>query len=133
MHLIGYSSGSGLALLIAAQRNDVGSIRTVAGNIDHPAFTSFYRVTPMTQSLDPASVTRRINTIPQWHFFKVEDKVIPKLIGESYLRKAGTSSCLGMHVVPNVSHDKSWELLWPRLLQETSRAMIIKDCIRQLQ
>lgn len=133
IHLIGYSGGGGLAILIAAQRNDVASIRTVAGNIDHPAFTSFHRVTPMSLSLDPASVARRINTIPQWHFFGAEDKVVPKLIGESYIRKAGTSSCLHMHVIPNVSHEKGWELLWPRLLQETNRAMITKDCSRPLQ
>jgi hypothetical protein len=133
IHLIGYSGGGGLATLIAAQRNDVASIRTVAGNIDHPAFTSFHRVTPMSQSLDPASVARRINTIPQWHFFGADDKVVPKLIGESYIRKAGKSSCLHMHVVPNISHDKGWELLWPRLLQETNRAMITKDCSKPLQ
>ncbi len=133
IHLIGYSGGGGLAILIAAQRNDVASIRTVAGNIDHPAFTSFHRVTPMSQSLDPASVARRINTIPQWHFFGAEDKVVPKLIGESYIRKAGTSSCLHMHVVPHVSHEKGWDLLWLRLLQETNRAMITKDCSRSLQ
>ena len=133
VHLIGYSGGGGLAILIAAQRNDVASIRTVAGNIDHPAFTSFHRVTPMSQSLDPASVARRINMIPQWHFFGEDDKVVPKLIGESYIRKAGTSSCLHMHVVPNVSHDKGWELLWPRLLQETNRVMITKDCNKPLK
>jgi hypothetical protein len=128
IHLIGYSGGGGLALLIAAQRNDVDSIRTVAGNIDHPAFTSFHRVTPMSQSLDPASVARHINTIPQWHFFGAEDQVVPKLIGESYIRKAGMSSCLHMHVVPNISHEKGWELLWPRLLQETNRALNNKEC-----
>jgi len=128
IHLNGYSGGGGLAILIAAQRNDVASIRTVAGNIDHPAFTSFHRVTPMSQSLDPASVARRINTIPQWHFFGAEDKVVPKLIGESYIRKAGASNCLHMHVISNVSHDKGWELHWRRLLQKASQEVINEDC-----
>jgi pimeloyl-ACP methyl ester carboxylesterase len=132
IHLIGYSGGGGLALLIAAQRNDVASIRTVAGNIDHPAFTDYHRVAPMSQSLDPASVAKHINTIPQWHFFGAEDKVVPKIIGEAYIRKAGTSSCLHMHVLPNVSHEKGWELLWPRFLQETNQAMVTKDCNRSL-
>jgi len=132
IHLIGYSGGGGIAILISAQRNDVASIRTVAGNIDHPAFTSFHRVTPMSQSLDPASVARRINTIPQWHFFGAEDKVVPKEIGESYIRKAGTASCLHMHVIPNATHEKGWELLWPRLLQETNQVLITKDCNKLL-
>jgi len=133
IHLIGYSGGGGLAILIAAQRSDVASIRTVAGNIDHPAFTSFHKVTPMSQSIDPASVAKRINTIPQWHFFGDGDKVVPKLIGESYIRKAGTSSCPQIRVVSGVSHDRGWELHWQRLLQKTSQEVINKDCQGRLR
>jgi hypothetical protein len=128
INLIGYSGGGGLALLIAARRNDIASIRTAAGNIDHAAFTSFHQVTPMSQSLDPASVARRINTIPQWHFFGEEDKVVPKSIGESYIKKAGTSSCIHIQNISNVSHDKGWEMLWPRLLHETNRSINNKEC-----
>lgn len=133
IHLIGYSGGGGLALLIAARRNDVVSIRTVAGNIDHEVFTSFHRVTPMSQSLDPASVARRINTIPQWHFFGEEDKVVPKLIGESYLRKTSFSSCSQIRVISGVTHDRGWEFHWPRLLQETSQEIINEDCKSRLR
>jgi hypothetical protein len=133
IHLIGYSGGGGLALLIAARRNDVASIRTVAGNIDHEAFTSFHRVTPMSQSMDPASVAKRIDTIPQWHFFGDEDKVVPKLIGESYMRKAGTGSCAQIQVISGVSHDRGWELHWQRLLQKTNQEVINKDCQRRLR
>ena len=133
IHLIGYSGGGGLALLIAARRNDVASIRSVAGNIDHEAFTSFHRVTPMSQSIDPASVAKRIDTIPQWHFFGDGDKIVPKLIGESYMRKAGTSSCAQIRVILGVSHDRGWELQWPRLLQETSQEKINEDCKSRLR
>ena len=128
IHLTGYSGGGGLALLIAARRKDIASIRTVAGNIDHVAFTSFHRVTPMSQSLDPATVAKLINTIPQWHFFGEEDKVVPKLIGESYIKKAGTSNCLHMRVVPNVFHEKGWEMLWPQLLHEINLSKNNKKC-----
>jgi pimeloyl-ACP methyl ester carboxylesterase len=128
IHLIGYSGGGGLALLIAARRSDVASIRTVAGNIDHEAFISFHRVTPMSQSMDPGSAAKNINTIPQWHFFGNEDKVVPKLIGEAYAQKAGFSRCTQIRVLPGVSHNRGWETSWPRLLQETNKSMINKDC-----
>jgi hypothetical protein len=133
IHLIGYSGGGGLAILIAARRNDVATVKTVAGNIDHEAFTSFHRVTPMSQSMDPATVARRINTIPQWHFYGEDDKVVPKLIGESYKRKAGHDSCAQIQVIKGASHDRGWESNWPRLLQETSQAKINKGCEAQLR
>ena len=128
IHLIGYSGGGGLAILIAARRNDVSTIKTVAGNIDHEAFTNFHQVTPMSQSMDPATVAGSINTIPQWHFYGEDDKVVPKLIGESYLRKAGFKSCSQMQVISSVSHDRGWEARWPRLLQETRQGRINKAC-----
>jgi len=133
IHLIGYSGGGGLAILIAARRNDVATIRTVAGNIDHEAFTSFHRVTPMSQSMDPATVARSINTIPQWHFYGENDKVVPKLIGESYLRKAGLKGCTQIQVITGVSHDRGWESHWLRLLQETSQDRINKSCYEGLR
>jgi len=128
IHLIGYSGGGGLALLIAARRSDVASIRTLAGNIDHEAFTSFHQVTPMSQSLDPASVAKRINTIPQWHFFGAKDKVVPEQIGESYRKKIGTSKCIQIKVIPNISHNKGWEILWPSLLKELNQEKNNKNC-----
>jgi hypothetical protein len=133
IHLIGYSGGGGLAVLIAARRHDVASIRTVAGNIDHEAFTSFHRVTPMSQSMDPASVAKRIDTIPQWHFFGDEDKVVPKLIGETYMSKAGTGSCAQIQVISGVSHDRGWEIHWQGLLQKTNQEIINKDCKSRLR
>ena len=133
IHLIGYSGGGGLAILIAARRNDVSTIRTVAGNIDHEAFTSFHRVTPMSQSLDPATVAGSINAIPQWHFYGEDDKVVPKLIGESYLRKAGFKSCSQIKVISGVSHDRGWESRWSRLLKETHGVLKKNVCEESLR
>ena len=133
IHLIGYSGGGGLAILIAARRNDVATIRTVAGNIDHEAFTNLHRVTPMSQSMDPAKVAGYINTIPQWHFYGEDDKVVPKLIGESYLRKSGRRECSQIQVLSGVSHVKGWVENWPRLLQETSKDRIKKACEERLR
>ena len=133
IHIIGSSGGGGLAILIAARRNDVSTIRTVAGNIDHEAFTSFHGVTPMSQSMDPGIVARSINTIPQWHFYGEDDKVVPKLIGESYLRKAGFTISSQIQVITGVSHDRGWESHWPRLLQETSQGRINKTSEESLR
>ncbi|NDV24807.1 alpha/beta hydrolase [Desulfovibrio sp. JC022] len=42
IHLVGYSGGGAIALLVAAQRDDILSVRTVAGNLDHKKWTSPY-------------------------------------------------------------------------------------------
>ena len=133
IHLIGYSGGGGLAILIAGRRNDVATIRTVAGNIDHEAFTNLHRVTPMSQSIDPATMAGSINTIAQWHFYGEDDKVVPKLIGESYMKKSEFKSCSQIQVISGVSHYRGWEAHWPRLLQETSQDRINKTCNKSLR
>jgi len=133
IHLIGYSGGGGIAILIAARRNDVATIRTVAGNIDHEAFTNLHRVTPMSQSIDPATMAGSINTIAQWHFYGEDDKVVPKLIGESYMKKSEFKSCSQIQVISGVSHYRGWEAHWPRLLQETSQDRINKTCNKSLR
>ena len=87
----------------------------------------------MSQSMNPASVAKQINTIPQWHFYGEDDKVVPKLIGESYARKAGLSDCSNIQVISDVSHDRGWEIHWPRLLKETSLGTIKEMCDKRLR
>jgi hypothetical protein len=115
-------------MLIAAERNDIASIRTVAGNIDHAAFTSLHRVTPLRHSLDPASVAWRIRKIPQWHFFGDRDKIVPKSIGDSYLSKGGESHCAKIRALAEVTHNKGWDQVWRNLLEETKLDEINQIC-----
>ncbi len=45
IHLIGYSGGAAIAVLLAVRRNDVASLRTVAGNLDTEAVNRHHRST----------------------------------------------------------------------------------------
>ncbi len=47
LELVGYSGGGALALLIAAQRNDVTNVRTVAGNLSHEFLNRHHGVSEM--------------------------------------------------------------------------------------
>jgi hypothetical protein len=65
--LIGFSGGGGIAVLVAARNNMVRDILTIAANLDHVAFTTLHKVSPMTESLNPIDYTAKIRTIPQLH------------------------------------------------------------------
>jgi hypothetical protein len=43
-----------VASLVAARRHDVVRLVTVAGNLDHLAWTTLHGVSPLTGSLNPA-------------------------------------------------------------------------------
>src|SRR5512143_3524533 len=73
IELIGCSGGAAVALLVAARRHYVVSLRTVAGNIDHESFTQHHHVTPLAGSLNPRDVARQLATIPQRHYIGGND------------------------------------------------------------
>lgn len=119
--LVGYSGGGAVALLVAARRHDVGSVRTVAGNLDSGAVTELHAVTPLVASLDPADAAPALAGLPQIHYVGGKDTVVPPAISESYIRKAGDDRCISVRVLPDASHDRGWTEAWPGLVTATPR------------
>ncbi len=113
VHLVGYSGGGGLAVLVAARRSDVASIRTVAANLDTDAFTRLHQVSPMAGSLNPASVARRVETIPQLHLVGAADKIVPGEISRAYLAAMLRRDCSKIEMVPGATHQDGWVAAWP--------------------
>lgn len=117
VHLFGYSGGGAVAVLVAAERNDVKSIRTAAGNLDHKLLNKKAKVSPLTGSLNPADVARDLKLIPQIHFAGAKDKTVPPFVSKSYLKKAGAGACIKTRIVQNTTHSKGWVKSWKRLLK----------------
>lgn len=117
IELIGYSGGGAVAILAAGQRHDVGSIRTIAGNLDHVAFSNYHHITPLSGSLNPIDVAANIATIPQYHFTGQRDTIIPVSIAEGFKNKSGDSKCISLLTVEGVSHERGWEIVWKDLLK----------------
>lgn len=116
-HVIGYSGGGNIAALLAARRDDVQSLRTVAGNMDHVAFNRHHNVDQMPQSLNAADIAEKIKHIPQHHFVGGKDRVVPKNVLDSYLAKAGQGGCINTTVVKGATHQEGWQTHWPQILQ----------------
>jgi predicted esterase len=118
LHLVGFSGGAGIAILIAARRNDIASIRTVAGDLDHVSLTAFHKTTPLLGSLNPKAIAHQLNKIPQLHFSGSKDSVVPPFIAEGFVQeviKSG-SNCARCTTLNGFTHHEGWEKSWPVLL-----------------
>lgn len=116
VNLIGYSGGGAVAALVAARRYDVVSLRTVAGNLDHGAFTTHHGVTPLTGSLNPAAYGRALARVPQRHFIGTADKTIPPTIFTAFTHHLPSQRCVHLTSVPDASHAQGWVEEWRHLL-----------------
>ncbi len=116
LDIIGFSGGGAVAVLAAARRRDVGSLRTVAGNLDHQAWTQHHKVDALNGSLNAADVAKSVAHIPQIHYVGSQDEIVGEYVAESFRSKAGRDNCIRIQTVPRVTHSKGWEKVWYKLL-----------------
>jgi hypothetical protein len=113
--LVGYSGGGAVAALVAARRRDVVRLVTVAGNLDHKAWTTFHGVTPLTGSLNPADAWKDLQNIPQLHFAGGADANITPDMLAAYLSRFPMAQRPGIHVLADVDHACCWAKRWAEL------------------
>lgn len=113
--LVGYSGGGAIALLLAATRDDVISVRTIAGNLD-PHFTNrLHAVSAMPLALNPADYKKKLVDVPQVHFVGTNDSVIPEEVSRHYVNTVKDTSCVTIRSV-EADHQQGWVSEWSRLL-----------------
>lgn len=108
-HLIGFSGGGAVAVLLAARRTDIASISTIAGNLDPTALNHDRGFSPLLGSLDPLSSAKTNSQIPQRHFSGLRDTVIPSWVAKNY---AAFSPECASTVEADASHGEGWEIVW---------------------
>ncbi|MBI5120972.1 MAG: alpha/beta hydrolase [Rhodospirillales bacterium] len=116
IRLYGYSGGGTIALLVAARRKDVERVVTVAGVLDTAAWTRHHDITPLYASFNPADFVQALSGVPQTHFSGNDDKVVPRDVAQSYLRRFPEGQTPRLAVVPGQEHDCCWADVWPKLL-----------------
>lgn len=110
VELVGYSGGAAMALLLAASRDDVSQVQTIAGTVDTAAWVNIQRLAPLEGSLSPVSFADRLAGLPQRHYIGTADLVVPSAVTESYLKKV-RPSCYELIVTP-ASHNSGFEQAW---------------------
>ncbi|KAB0517199.1 alpha/beta hydrolase [Pseudomonas extremorientalis] len=109
--LVGYSGGAALALLLAAQRNDVTQVQTLAGNLSPRLWATMKGLSPLDGSLDPLDYRSRLALLPQRHLIGEADLIIPSGLADRYQQALDSPLCEYIHV-RGASHDKGWEATW---------------------
>ena len=118
LQLVGYSGGGAIAALVAAQRKDVSLLVTVAGNLDHEAWTTYHRISPLSNSLNPVDGWRKLIDIPQVHFIGENDKNIPPFVAQSFRQLFPQGHRPEVISIKNTDHGCCWEKIWPELICE---------------
>jgi pimeloyl-ACP methyl ester carboxylesterase len=117
VHLVGYSGGGAIAVLIAAGRSDVESLRTVAGNLDPATVNLHHRVSPLhRESRDPLAAAAGLCRLPQRHFVGAGDPVVPPFVAQAFVKRAGFADEAAITVVPGATHGEGWFGPWRELL-----------------
>jgi pimeloyl-ACP methyl ester carboxylesterase len=118
LRLIGFSGGGAVALLVAANRDDVVQVITAAGCLDHQFWTHLHHVQPLTGSLNPARQGRLLKDLPQVHYSGEQDRTVPPSVAQSYLRQLPKGSPVRLQQVPGLGHYKGWPAHWPDLYRQ---------------
>jgi pimeloyl-ACP methyl ester carboxylesterase len=102
--LAGYSGGGQMAALLAERRADVAGLITVAAPLDNAAWTAYHGVSPLSASLDASEHKSRLFRLPQLHIVGAEDKVVPPLLTQSFLRDYPPTAPVQLLILPGVDH-----------------------------
>jgi dienelactone hydrolase len=113
--LVGYSGGGAVAALLAARRPQARWLVTVGGNLDHRAWTGAHDVTPLPASLNAAEIAPTLRELPQLHLIGGRDRIVPRAVTESYLRRAGDAAKTTVIEIPDYDHHCCWAERWPEL------------------
>ncbi len=120
INLVGYSGGGAIAALLAARRSDVGHLITVAGNLDHHAWTSLHKISPLGNSLNPSDYIDQLKGVKQWHFAGSNDKIIPADLISSFANRFPSKYSPTVLIIPEFDHHCCWSDQWVKLFSMVS-------------
>lgn len=110
--LIGYSGGAALALLLAAKRDDIAQVQTLAGNLSPKRWVKLQQLSPLSGSLDPDNHREALARIPQRHLAGGKDEIVPPTLMRSYIESLEEPVCIESAVIADASHAEGWQRAW---------------------
>jgi hypothetical protein len=118
-NLIAYSGGATIALMLGANREDIQSIRTIAGNLNHNELSRITKTSPLTNSMAAKEFIFKTEKIPQIHYYGEKDKVIPEKIFIDYKNSFTKQNCIAISKIERLDHFSGWDSFWKNNLKKT--------------
>lgn len=123
-NLICYDGGANVVAALAAQRQDIASIRTVAGNLNTDMVYSKTGQILDSDSVTAFGVAPQLAAVPQHHYIGIGDEVTPPAVYHSFRQQMGPSECVHYTVVQDADHERGWVEKWPELLKATTECEV---------
>lgn len=113
--LIGFSGGAQVAGLIASAKPglNVKKVITIAGNLDHLAWTQYHNLPPLNESMNLKSYHKQFARIPQIHYVGSNDEVMPPLLVRDFVGKDTR-----VFEVRGATHNSGWEEIYSQIRNE---------------
>jgi len=118
IELVGYSGGATVAAVMAAQRQDVSRLVTVAGNLDPEFWIKLHGFSPLQDVQNPITMVKQLQDIPQVHFTGLKDTIITPAVTAHFLNRFPTSPERKWIKLVSFDHACCWENVWPSLLMQ---------------
>lgn len=113
--LVGFSGGAQVAGLVATAKRglNVKKIITIAGNLDHLAWTQYHNLPPLNEAMNLESYHKQFAELPQIHYVGNHDKVMPPIL----IREFVDNDDLIIEV-DGASHNEGWESIYNQVWSE---------------
>lgn len=109
--LVGHSGGGVVAALLAARRDDVTRLVTVASPLDVDHWTRVRAVSPLVHSHSPMDSIEALRAVEQQHFIGLGDERVPASAIERFHDALGPGAPSRVHRWADVDH-LGWPLRW---------------------
>lgn len=110
--LVGYSGGAQIAGLLATTKQglNVKKIITIAGNLNHQAWTQYHNLPPLDGSMNLEHYKTKFFQIPQTHYIGDKDEVIPPQLLQEFI-----ADHTKIILVPKADHFSGWESIYTQV------------------
>lgn len=113
--LVGFSGGAQVAGLVAIAKPELNikKIITIAGNLDHLAWTQYHNLPPLNESMNLESYRKQFAKIPQIHYVGSDDEVMPPVLVREFVGKGDL-----IIEVSGARHNEGWGKIYNKIRSE---------------